>query len=128
VEILMKATRRTTGIVLFLLLGWIEAISISGARPSVSIAQPSFNISEAECLKRAEAALSGSGWTEIEPRPTWVSAIKQNYVSYIICNATSAGAVIVNIFVTFDGTDPKAELAGAERAKLLAQMEQSPHN
>ena len=120
-------SRRATGIV-FIVLGWIAAAGVSGARPSVSIAQPSFNISEAECLKRAEAALSNSGWTAIEPRPTWVSAVKQDYVSYIICNATSAGGVVVNIFVSFDGTDPKAELAGAERAKLLTQMEQSPHN
>ena len=120
-------SRRATGMV-FVVLGWLAAVGVSGARPSVSIAQPSFNISEAECLKRAEAALSNSGWTGIEPRPTWVSAVKQDYVSYIICNATSAGGVVANIFVSFDGTDPKAELAGAERAKLLAQMEQSPHN
>ncbi|MDE2183823.1 MAG: hypothetical protein KGJ78_12465 [Alphaproteobacteria bacterium] len=104
------------------LLAAASCAGIADARPSMSRGEQFLNITEAQCLHRAELSYEAAGWVDIASGSTWVKAHKDHYGSFTACNADASGGVVVNIFVAYDLSDPTGDLAGGERTRLQSEM------
>ncbi len=74
-------------------------------------------------MRRANAAFTAEGWSNIGPGGAYVYANKGIHSAYIMCNTAPENTIWVNIVVASNASD--GTIPGAERVKLQGRMERS---